>query len=97
MDKRLEEALRHTVKRSLQELSRVLNGDKKTEVVPVFNVMLVLEKTNRVELKPTVQVGTLLMLAFLKSHTQQQVSMHVGFEAYVAWLASARMHSTTAC
>ena len=63
VDKRLEEALRHTVKRSLQELSRVLNGDKKTEVVPVFNVMLVLEKTNRVELKPTVQVGAPLMPA----------------------------------
>lgn len=32
VDKKLEEALRHTVKRSLQELSRLLNGDSKTEV-----------------------------------------------------------------
>ena len=48
----------------------MLNGDKKTEVVPVFNVMLVLEKTNRVELKPTVQVSALLM-----RYTQQQFGM----------------------
>ena len=52
----MEDALRHTVKRSLQEMSRVLNGDNKTEVVPVFTVTIVLGKTNRVELKPTVQV-----------------------------------------
>ncbi|KAK9823872.1 hypothetical protein WJX72_006072 [[Myrmecia] bisecta] len=55
IDKKVEDALRHTVKKSLAELSRVLNGDKKTEVIPIFNVTLVLEKTNRVELKPTVQ------------------------------------------
>ena len=36
VDKKLEEALRHTVKRSLQELSRLLNGDSKTEVLPIF-------------------------------------------------------------
>lgn len=52
----MEDALRHTVKRSLQELSRTLNGDNKTEVVPVFTVAINLGKTNRVELKPTVQV-----------------------------------------
>lgn len=56
IDKKMEDALRHTVKRSLQEMSRVLNGDNKTEVVPVFTVTIVLGKTNRVELKPTVQV-----------------------------------------
>ncbi|KAL0040883.1 hypothetical protein WJX79_008591 [Trebouxia sp. C0005] len=55
IDKKMEDALRHTVKRSLQELSRVLNGDNKTEVVPVFTVTINLGKTNRVELKPTVQ------------------------------------------
>eukprot|EP00232_Nephroselmis_pyriformis_P029065 CAMPEP_0182867354 /NCGR_PEP_ID=MMETSP0034_2-20130328/8675_1 /TAXON_ID=156128 /ORGANISM="Nephroselmis pyriformis, Strain CCMP717" /LENGTH=4528 /DNA_ID=CAMNT_0024999703 /DNA_START=83 /DNA_END=13669 /DNA_ORIENTATION=- len=55
VDKKMEDALRYTVKKSLQELSRVLNGDAKTEVVPIFNVMVVLEKTNRVELRPTVQ------------------------------------------
>lgn len=57
IDKKMEDALRHTVKRSLQELSRTLNGDNKTEVVPVFTVAINLGKTNRVELKPTVQVN----------------------------------------
>lgn len=55
VDKRMEEALRHTVKRSLQELSRLLNGDKKTEVQPIFHVTMVLEKSNKVELQPTLQ------------------------------------------
>ncbi len=55
VDKKLEDALRHTVKRSLQELSRILNGDAKTEVLPVFRVTMVLEKSNRVELRPTIQ------------------------------------------
>jgi hypothetical protein len=32
VDRRLEDALRATVKRSLQALSRLLNGDSKTEV-----------------------------------------------------------------
>lgn len=36
VDKKVEDALRHTVKRSLQELSRLLNGDSKTEVLPIF-------------------------------------------------------------
>ena len=63
IDKKMEDALRHTVKRSLQEMSRVLNGDNKTEVVPVFTVTIVLGKTNRVELKPTVQVWLAAMPA----------------------------------
>ena len=91
VDKRLEEALRHTVKRSLQELSRVLNGDKKTEVVPVFNVMLVLEKTNRVELKPTVQVSALLMLAFLSAIHNRKSECMLALQLMIALLASARM------
>ena len=32
IDRKVEDALRATVKKSLQELSRLLNGDKKTEV-----------------------------------------------------------------
>lgn len=63
IDKKMEDALRHTVKRSLQELSRTLNGDNKTEVVPVFTVAINLGKTNRVELKPTVQVWLLAVAA----------------------------------
>jgi dynein heavy chain len=51
----VEDALRNTVKKSLQELSRLLNGDKKTEVIPIFNVMVFLETKNRVELRPNVQ------------------------------------------
>jgi hypothetical protein len=35
-DKKVGDALRHTVKRSLQEMSRLLNGDSKTEVLPIF-------------------------------------------------------------
>jgi dynein heavy chain, axonemal len=40
---------------ALQELSRVLNGDNKTEIIPIFNVTMVLERSNRVELQPTIQ------------------------------------------
>ena len=55
VDKKLEEALRTTVKKSLQELSRGLNGDKKMEVVPLFHVLTILKNNRRVELKPNVQ------------------------------------------
>lgn len=36
VDRKVEDALRTTVRRSLQELSRLLNGDSKTEVLPIF-------------------------------------------------------------
>lgn len=36
IDKKVEGVLHHAVKRSLQELNRLLNGDSKTEVLPVF-------------------------------------------------------------
>jgi dynein heavy chain len=39
-----------------QELSRLLNGDNKTEVMPIFAVTMTLERTNKVELRPTIQV-----------------------------------------
>lgn len=55
LDKNMEESLRHTVKKSLQELSRMLNGDAKTEVTPIFNVILTLDKTKRVGLQHSVQ------------------------------------------
>lgn len=38
-----------------QELSRLLNGDAKTEVQPIFAVTMVLERSNKVELQPTIQ------------------------------------------
>lgn len=53
VDKKMEDALRHTIKKSLQELSRVLNGDNKTEVIPIFHVTLVLS-SNHVQLSPDI-------------------------------------------
>eukprot|EP00798_Chlamydomonas_sp_ICE-L_P021926 gene21926-28972_t len=55
VDKKMEEALRYTVKKSLQEMSRLLNGDNKTEVTPIFHVTMCLERNNRVEMQPTIQ------------------------------------------
>ena len=57
MDKKLEDALRTAVRRSLQEMSRALNGDKRLEVAPLFIVSLHLDDTKRIELRPTVQVS----------------------------------------
>jgi hypothetical protein len=52
-------ALGLSVKRSLAELSRAINGDAKTEVQPRFYVSLELEKavgtSDTVELRPTLQ------------------------------------------
>lgn len=52
-------ALGLTVKRSLAELSRAVNGDAKTEVLPLFYVSLELERaigtSDTVELRPTLQ------------------------------------------
>ena len=59
VDKKLEDALRTAVRRSLQEMSRALNGDKRLEVAPLFIVSLHLDDTKRIELRPTVQVITL--------------------------------------
>ncbi len=53
IDKAVESALRQMVKRSLQELSRAINGDGKNEIYPLFHVNVVLEM-NKVELKPTI-------------------------------------------
>jgi dynein heavy chain len=61
IDKRVEDSLRHCVKRSLQEFSRLLNGDNKShEVSPLFHVTLVLNQ-NHVHLSP--DIDTLLDLA----------------------------------
>ena len=54
IDKKLEDALRTSVKRSLQELSKALNGDKKLDVVPLFSVITMLKNNRRVELTPNV-------------------------------------------
>ena len=60
VDRRVEDALRFSVKRSLQEFSRLLNGDNKShEVTPLFHITLVLSQ-NHVHLSP--DVDTLLDL-----------------------------------
>lgn len=55
VDKDVEDALRKTVKASMLDLSRAINGDAKApEVLPLFNVHVVLEATrNKVELRPS--------------------------------------------
>ncbi|KAG1668463.1 hypothetical protein FOA52_005236 [Chlamydomonas sp. UWO 241] len=74
VDKRMEDALRHSVKKSLQELSRVLNGDAKTEVVPIFNVTLVLQHSH-VQLSP--DINALLEMIHQVSRSLIQVSQAV--------------------
>ena len=53
IDKMVEEGLRGTVKKSLQEISKAINGDARTEVHPIFRVNMTLDK-DKVEFKPTV-------------------------------------------
>eukprot|EP00002_Diphylleia_rotans_P022931 TRINITY_DN4501_c0_g1_i3.p1 TRINITY_DN4501_c0_g1~~TRINITY_DN4501_c0_g1_i3.p1 ORF type:complete len:4513 (-),score=1142.54 TRINITY_DN4501_c0_g1_i3:360-11993(-) len=55
VDKMVEDALRQTVKRSLQELARAINGDGKTEVQPIFLVNVVLE-LQKVDFKPDMKI-----------------------------------------
>ena len=55
VDDRVEQALRTAVKKSLQEISRALGGDKKTKASPLFGVATVLRNNHVVELKPSVQ------------------------------------------
>jgi len=52
VDLEVESSLRQTVKRSLQELSRAINGDAKTEPQTLFGVKIVLEN-GRIDYKPT--------------------------------------------
>ena len=57
-DARVEEALRLTVKRSLQEFSKAINGDSKSksEAHPLFRVNMVLDETKgKVEFRPSVK------------------------------------------
>ena len=54
IDKAVEDALRMTVKRSMQELSRSINGDAKTEVSALFRIQVVLH-ASKVEFKPSIQ------------------------------------------
>lgn len=40
----VEEALRSNIKRSMQELSRAINGDSKTSPNPLFGVLVILHQ-----------------------------------------------------
>jgi dynein heavy chain len=53
IDRSVEDALRQTVKKSLQELSRSINGDAKTEVQSLFRIQVVLH-ASKVEFKPSI-------------------------------------------
>jgi len=53
VDAAVEDALRHTVKRSLQELSRSINGDAKTDVQPLFQITVTLQ-ASKVEFQPSI-------------------------------------------
>ena len=53
IDRGVEDALRTTVKKSLQELSRSINGDAKTEVQALFRIQVVLH-ASKVEFKPSI-------------------------------------------
>jgi hypothetical protein len=56
IDKKVEEALRLTAKRSLQELARSINFDAQNEAHDLFKVNVVLdEPKSRIEFRPTMQ------------------------------------------
>ncbi len=52
IDKGIEQALKQSVKRSLQELSKAINGDSKTDPQSLFTVNILLEN-NRVSYNPS--------------------------------------------
>jgi dynein heavy chain, axonemal len=55
VDQKVETSLRGTAKRSLQDLSRAINGDARSEPQPLFKVNVVLDKgTQKIELSPTI-------------------------------------------
>jgi hypothetical protein len=53
IDKMMEVSLKLAVKRSLQELSRAINGDSKTDPQTLFTVQIVLESHGRVSYQPS--------------------------------------------
>ena len=65
MELKIEDSLSSAVKQAVLQISRSLVGDKKTEVSALFHVTLVIEKSQRLELKPTVQVVLLPLMRHL--------------------------------
>ena len=53
IDKMMETSLKLAVKRSLQELSRAINGDTKTDPQTLFTVQIILESHGRVSYHPS--------------------------------------------
>eukprot|EP00163_Fabomonas_tropica_P002875 TRINITY_DN1232_c0_g1_i1.p1 TRINITY_DN1232_c0_g1~~TRINITY_DN1232_c0_g1_i1.p1 ORF type:complete len:4516 (+),score=1594.38 TRINITY_DN1232_c0_g1_i1:127-13674(+) len=77
IDKKIEESLRTTVRKSLQEISRAMNGDSKQEVQPLFKINVVLDKPQgqssgqqRVEFRPTMN-----NLKDMVNHISQEMFM----------------------
>uniref|UniRef100_A0A1B8Y1E3 Dynein heavy chain 2, axonemal n=1 Tax=Xenopus tropicalis TaxID=8364 RepID=A0A1B8Y1E3_XENTR len=73
MDRMVEEAFRLNVKRSLQELSKAINGDNKTTANPLFRVMVILQSdvpgaTGQVEFSPSLQ-----QLSHIMSNTCSEI------------------------
>lgn len=56
MEQRIEDSLSAAVKQAVLQILRSLVGEKKAEIPALFHVTLVIEKNQRLELKPTVQV-----------------------------------------
>ena len=56
IEMKIEDSLSTAVKQAVVQIFRSLVGDKKTEVPALFHVTLVIEKSQRLELKPSVQV-----------------------------------------
>lgn len=87
-------ALRVAVKRSLAELSRAINGDAKTEVVPLFYAALELERSfgasETVELRPTLQE----LANMIRSVSRELLQVRPRLVARRAVLVSGRWCST---
>ncbi|XP_046574741.1 LOW QUALITY PROTEIN: dynein axonemal heavy chain 2-like [Haliotis rubra] len=72
MDKMVEEAFRLNVKYSLQELSKAINGDGKSQPNPLFRVKVILEQ-DKVEFSPTLkQLATIM--GNMSSHLTKAIS-----------------------
>jgi dynein heavy chain len=74
-DRRIEKALRQTVKRSLQELSKAINGDAKNEPHPLFKVNMVLDESKaKVQFMPSMSdLSTMVKQMSKQSITTIQV------------------------
>ena len=92
MELDIEDALRAAVKQSVAKIAKGLVGDKKSEVLPLFAVTLVLDKNQRIELKPTVQVQPSLASLLCQSRllgAQSDIQVQLAFVALSASVSQA--------